>query len=35
MAWRRGDEDENAEAGAIVVAEFVNLVRNALNPKKR
>jgi hypothetical protein len=33
MAWRRGDDDENATAGAIVVAEFVNLVRNALKSK--
>jgi hypothetical protein len=33
MAWRRGEENEEARAGAIVFGEFVNLVRNAL--KKR
>jgi hypothetical protein len=33
MAWRRGDEDDNAEAGAFVFAEFVNLVRGALTKK--
>jgi hypothetical protein len=32
MAWRRGDEDDNARAGAIVFAEFVNMVRWALRP---
>jgi hypothetical protein len=33
MAWHRGDEDDRAWAGAVVVAEFVNLVRRALRKK--
>jgi hypothetical protein len=30
MAWRRGDEDVDAQTGAFVIAEFVLLVRGAL-----
>lgn len=33
MAWGRGDEDEtvDATAGATVVGEFINLIRNYLS----
>jgi hypothetical protein len=30
MAWRRGDEDVDAEAAAFVIAETVVMVRGAL-----
>jgi hypothetical protein len=33
MAWRRGEESNDAKAGSIVIAEFVNLVRGALRKK--
>jgi hypothetical protein len=33
MAWHRGEETDEATAGAIVFAELVNLVRNALRKK--
>jgi len=33
MDWRRGEESDSAAAGAIVVAEFINLVRGALTKK--
>jgi hypothetical protein len=32
-AWRRGDDDADAKAGAIVVAQFINMVRGALTKK--
>jgi len=33
MAWKRGEESNDAKAGSIVIAEFVNLVRGALKKK--
>jgi hypothetical protein len=34
MAWKRGDENVDAKAGAFVVAETVLLVRSALTKKR-
>jgi len=34
MAWGRGEEDVDAQAGAYVVAKFVNSVLDALTKKR-
>lgn len=33
IALRKGDESDDARVGAIVIAEFINLVRSALKKK--